>query len=172
MPVQMQNRCCGKEVRKFSFTRGGLKALTAKKQLRTRPASLLLTSRSLEGSGRPSGRNLWSGAAGNGPGARPSHRRRRQHSCRADRSRQTTAGRQKLNCHFGEASFFRIPSRPGKARPTRMLCQTAVTKGLTRRETRPVAAKGPRRPKRRSRGLVIAVARTPRSTEMWPTRLI
>ena len=90
---------------------------------------------------------------------------------------QTEAGKRllrkaKLNCHFGEASFFRIPSRPGKVRPTRMLCQTAVTKGLTRRETRPVAAKGPRRPKRRSRGLVIAVARTPRSTEMWPSRLI
>ena len=92
-----------------------LKALTAKKQLRTRPASLLLTSRSLEGSGRPSGTTLWSGTAANGPEARPSHRRRRQHSCRAEEAGKRLLRKAKLNCHFGEASFFQIPKPPGEA---------------------------------------------------------
>ena len=40
---------------------------------------------------------------------------------------QTEAGK-RLNCHLEEASFFRIPSRPGEPCPTRMLCRTAVEK--------------------------------------------
>ena len=113
MPVQMQNRGCGKEVRKFSFTRGGLKALIAKKQLRTRPASLLLTSRSLEGSGRPSGRNLWSGAAGNGPGACPSHRRRRQHSCEQTEAGKRLLRKAKTELPFGGGELFPYSKPPG-----------------------------------------------------------
>ena len=81
-------------------------------------------------------------------------------------------GKAKTELPFGGGELFPYSKPPGEPCPTRMLCRTAVVKGLPRRETRPVAAKGPRRPKRRSRGLVIAAARTPRSTEMWPTRLI
>ena len=90
---------------------------------------------------------------------------------------QTEAGKRllrkaKTELPFGRRAFSKFLSRPGKPRPTRVLCRTAVAMGVARRETRPVAAKGPRRPKRRSRGLVIAAARTPGSTEMWPTRVI
>ena len=123
--------------------------------------------------GRPRGQCLRSGTAERCAEHAPCRLRVRQHSC-SEPGNATTSKR--MNRQYGFAlragSFFPKTSSVRERVPSPGPWRGAALMGHQNRKPGAFAAGSTGRPKMGSRGLVIAAARTPESTKMWPTRVI